>query len=101
MTIVDNYQPCIDYECSFEEAFKENKKAKLVQRINIGGNTSEFVNKKMTVRMHTGNSIEEMIYAVKAFEAAASDISTPEDQKITQFNKCLGVQSRDQWDLME
>ena len=101
MTTVDNYQPCIDYECPFEEAVKENEKAKLEQRINIGGNNSEWVNKKMTVRMHTGHSIEEMLHAVKAFEAAASDISTPEDQKITQFKKCLGVQARDRWDLME
>ena len=55
----------------------------------------------MTVRMHTGHSIEEMLHAVKAFEEATSDISTPEDQKITQFKKCLGIQVRDQWDLME
>ena len=54
----------------------------------------------MTVRMHTGHSIEEMLNAVKSFEAAASDISTPEDQKITPFKKCLGVQARDRWDLM-
>ena len=101
MTTVNKYQPCIDYECPFEEAVKENEKAKLEQRINIGGNTSEWVNKKMTVRIHTGHSIEEMLCAVKAFEAAASDISTHEYQKITQFNKCLGVQARDRWDLME
>ena len=55
----------------------------------------------MTIQMHTGHSIEEMLHAVKAFEAAASDISTPEDQKITQFKKCLGVQARDRWDFME
>ena len=55
----------------------------------------------MTVRMHTGHSIEKMLHAVKAFEAAASDISIPEDQKITQFKKCLGVQARDRWDLMK
>ena len=101
MTTVDNYQPCIDYECPFEEAVKENEKNKLEQRINIGGNTSEWVNKKMTVWMHTGHSIGEMLHAVKDFEAAASDISTPEDQKITQFKKCLGVQDRDPWDLVE
>ena len=77
MTTVNNYQPCIDYEFPFEEAVKENEKAKLEQRINIGGNTSKWVNKKMTVRMHTGHSIEEMLHTVKSFEAAASDISTP------------------------
>ena len=95
MTTVDNYQSCIDYECPFEEAVNQNEKAKLKQRINIGGNTSEWVNKKMTVRMYTGHSIEEMLHAVKAFEAAASDISAPEDQKITQFKKCLDVQASD------
>ena len=42
-----------------------------------------------------------MLHALKSYEAAASDISTPEDQKITQFKKCLGVQARDRWDLME
>ena len=76
MTNVNNYQPCIDYECPFEEAVKDNEKSKLEQSINIGGNTSEWFNKKMTARMHTGHSIEEMLYAVKAFEASASDIST-------------------------
>ena len=101
MTNVDNYQPCIDYECPFEEAVKENEKAKLEQRINIGSDTSEWVNKKMTVRIHTGHSIEEMLNAVKPFESAASDISTPEGQKITQFKKCFGVQARDRWDFME
>ena len=101
MTTVDNYQPCIEYKYPFEEAVKENEKSKLEQRINIGGNTYERVNKRMTVRMHTGHSIEEMLHAVKAFEAAASDISTPEDQKITQFKKCLGVQAREWWDIME
>ena len=55
----------------------------------------------MTVRMHTELSIKEMTHAVKAFESVASDIFTPEDQQITQFKKCLGVQSMDQWDLME
>ena len=65
------------------------------------GNIYEWVNKKMTVRMYTGHPIKEILHAVKAFESAASDISTPEDQKITQFKKCLGVQARDQWDLME
>ena len=55
----------------------------------------------MTVQIHTGHSIEEMLHAVKAFEAAASDISTPEDQKITQFKKCIVVQARDRWGLME
>ena len=88
MTTVDNYQPCIDYGCPIEDAVKENEKAKLEHRINIGGNTSKWVNKNMTVWMHTGNFIEEMLHAVKDFEAAASDISTPEDQKITQFKKC-------------
>ena len=101
MTTVDNYQPCIDYEYPFEEAVKENEKAKLEQRINIGGDTSEWVNKNMTVRMNIGHSIEEMLHAVKAFETATSDISTPEDQKITQFKQCLGVQARDRWGLME
>ena len=67
MTTVDNYQPCIDYECPFEEAVKENGNAKLEQRINIGGDTSKRINKKMTVRMHTGHYIEEMLHAVKAF----------------------------------
>ena len=85
MTTVDNYQPWTDYECPFEEAVKENEKSKLEQRIKIGGNTSKWFNKKITVRMHTGHSIQEMLHAVKAFEAAASDISTPEDQNITQF----------------
>ena len=79
MTTVDTYQPCIDCECPFEEAVKVNKKAKLEQSINIGGNNSEWINKKMTVRMHTGHSIEEMLHAVKAFEAATSNISTPDD----------------------
>ena len=88
MTTVNNYQTWIDYECPFEKADKENEKAKLEQRINIGGNTSEWVNNKMTVRMHIGHSIEDILHAVKAFEAAASEISTPEDQKITQF-PCL------------
>ena len=55
----------------------------------------------MTVRIHTGHSIEEMLHAVKAFEATAGVIGTPEDQKITQFKKCLGVQARYRWDLME
>ena len=91
MKTIDNYQPCIDYEWPVEEAVKENKNSKLEQRINIGGNTSEWVNKKMNVRMHTGHSIEEMLHAVKSFEAAASDISTPKDQKITQFKKFLAV----------
>ena len=95
MTTVDNYQPCIDYERPFEEEVKENEKAKIEQRINIEGDTSEWVNKNMTLRMHTGHSIEEMLHAVKSFEAAASDISTPEVQKITIFKKCLGVQARD------
>ena len=79
MTTVDNYQLCIDYESPLEEAVKENEKAKLEQRINIGGNTSEWVNKKMTARMNTGHSIEEMLHAVKAFETAVNDISTHED----------------------
>ena len=74
MTTVDNYQPFIDHECPFEEAFKENEKAKLEQRINIGGNTSEWFNNNMTVRMHTGHSIEEMLHSIKAFEAEASDM---------------------------
>ena len=95
MTTADNYQPCVDYECLFEEAVKENENAKLEQRINIGGNTSKWFNKKMTVRMHTGHYIEEMLHAVKPFKAATSDISTPEDQKITQFKKCLSIQARD------
>ena len=55
----------------------------------------------MTVWMHTGHSIKEMMHAVKAFEAAASDISTPEYHNITQFKKCLGVQARDRWGPME
>ena len=96
MTTVDNYQLCIEYECPFEDIVKENEKANLEQRINIGGNTSKLVNKKMTLQMHTGHSVEEMLHAVKAFEAAARNISTPEDQKITQFKKCLCVQARDQ-----
>ena len=55
----------------------------------------------MTVRMHTGHSIEEMLHTAKESETAANSISAPEDKKITQFNKCLGVQARDRWDLME
>ena len=44
----------------------------------------------MTAQMHTGHSIEEMLHAVKAFEAAASDINTPKDQKITNSINALG-----------
>ena len=55
----------------------------------------------MTVWMNTGHSIEDVLHVLKAFEAEASDISLPEDQKITQFKKFLWVKARDRWDLME